>query len=485
MNKLSIYGLSVILAAGFAACDDYEEPNPAPQTNPQLPVLATDQVKMEDAVAEGTTFSLKDLSENGGQLTLAKFSAPDLGSTYAYKAVAYISNNNFERSAQVPATVTPDSTNTEFTVTVNPDDLQGVYFANISKGPKTRDIQMRYALYTVTGNQEARIGGPDAWYGPYTISVTPFPSEMVIEQAYYLIGTVNGWSFENGVKLTNSGADPYDDPVFSAAVEVTEGWWWKIVPESVYVTGNWGSGAYSQFGVAENGDDSLSGMLVAMDAAGTEPQAGCLNVTGPYLLIVNMEESTYDFSLAIPQLYTPGNSNGWDQAASQILTTNDFVNYSGYAHLNGEFKFSTQPNWDGVNLGSTGEEGKLTDDGGAGNLNAPADALYWCTVNFPGLTYELTEITTYGLIGDATPNGWDASTPLTPSADFLVWTATVHLGAGEFKFRANDDWDINLGGDMANLTPGGDNMKAPGEEGDYEVTLDLSQVPYTCTVVKK
>lgn len=87
------------------------------------------------------------------------------------------------------------------------------------------------------------------------------------------------------------------------------------------------------------------------------------------------------------------------------------------------------------------------------------------------------------MIGNATPQGWDASTALT-SDDYLVWKGTVAMTEGEFKFRANDNWDINLGGSLDDLVQGGDNIKSPGA-GTYEVTLDLSKLPYTATFTKK
>ena len=62
------------------------------------------------------------------------------------------------------------------------------------------------------------------------------------------------------------------------------------------------------------------------------------------------------------------------------------------------------------------------------------------------------------------------------SDDNLIWKGTIEFKGGEFKFRCNDDWDVNLGGDMQNLTPGGANIASPGE-GTYEVTLNLSQAP--------
>jgi len=51
-----------------------------------------------------------------------------------------------------------------------------------------------------------------------------------------------------------------------------------------------------------------------------------------------------------------------------------------------------------------------------------------------------------------------------------AWEATIDLAADEIKFRANDGWDINWGGDTENLTEGGDNIKI-AEAGTYFIQL--------------
>lgn len=484
MKKYAIYGLTALLCFGFVSCDNYEEPNPEPQKNAQGTVLKADEVVVADALTAGTTYDLKSLSEAGENIVLATIAAPNLES-YSYKAVVEMSKDGFASSGSFEATVeAANDDDTLYNIVASPDALQDVYVKSISKGPKAKDVQLRYKLYTVSGSsaaqQEARIGGPDTYYGPYTMSVLPFPSDLVIEDNYYLVGTICGWEIKEAIKLNHSDLSPYDDPVFTCKFDVTEGWWWKIIPESTYVTGDWGSGANSQFGVEVNGDESLAGLLMAHDG-NNEPQAGCLNVTGPYTLTINMEEMTYEFSLAIECLYTPGNSNGWSQTASQLLTTTDYSNYYGFAHLNGEFKFTSAPDWGGINYGMGAADGQLSNDGGAGNLNAGADGLYWAQANIASLTYSLTPITTIGVIGDSTPGGWDASTNLTPSADFLTWTGTVTFGAGEFKLRCNDAWDIDFGGTADNLVYKGANIPAPAA-GTHTVTLHLEQLPYYLTI---
>ena len=186
-------------------------------------------------------------------------------------------------------------------------------------------------------------------------------------------------------------------------------------------------------------------------------------------------------------LYTPGNSNGWNQAESMILGSEDGVEYTGLIYLDGEFKFSAQQNWDGPNYGAKKDDagnvvaGKLDTDGGASNLSAPT-GLYWASVNTDKLTYSLEPITTLGVIG--TFNGWGGDAEMTPDASHKVYTAEVNFpGDGEWKIRANNDWAISFGNSMENMTFNGGNLQDPGA-GTYTVTFDLTTIPYTATCTK-
>lgn len=488
MKKIAL--LSVLtLALGFTSCDNYEEPNPPAQSNPQESVLQTSEVSVNGALVAGQTYDLSELNNTATAIKVATISCSTLPESYSFVAKVEISNNDFGKSFEVPSTVETNAENATLTdVYVSADDLQGVYYENISKGPNAKELSVRINVMTQIGSQVAYVGGPENYYGPYTMTVKPFPSELVIEDNYYLLGTINGWSVATAIKLNHSDASPYDDPVFSLAVDITadqaaEGWWWKVVPQSTYVTGDWVGAANASYGVAENGDSALSGMLVGR-TDDEDCGAGCIKEAGQYLFTINMEEGTYNFSSAVPYLYTPGDANGWNQGASQMLYTNDYSNYYGYAVLaTGGFKFTDAPDWDHTNYGDAGSEGALSTDGGAGNLSVPQTGLYWCHVNTASLTYEVTLVSTIGVIGDATPGGWDASTALTPSADWLTWTGTVAFGSGEFKFRANDGWDINLGGNLQDLQQDGANLPSPGE-GTYTVTLNLGQLPYSTQLTK-
>ena len=456
------------MSLGFAACDNYEEPNPAPQTNPQTSVLQTSDITAASKL-NAEAYNLKDLNDANTPILVSDLTVTAMPDGYEFKAVAQVSADNFATSFECPMTVEAVDSSNVYNVYMSADDLQSLYYDNISHNPAQTKVALRYALYTVYNKQEARVGGPEQYYGPYEVNFVPFPPTRVIDDKYTVWFSNDGGATPQKVELQHSDINPYDDPVFSGKFDITPGWQWFI------------AGVTEDFGVVSGLENELSGELMPIKEGGVN---GVLNESLPYLLTINMETRTYEFSVAVEQLYTPGNSNGWSQEASQILTTTDYVNYTGYAYLNGEYKFSTAPNWNGTNLGSTGVEGELTTDGGAGNLNSGAEGLFWLNVNIANLTYTATQCTTYGLIGSATEGGWDMSTPLTPSADFLKWTGTVKLFDGEFKFRANDGWDINLGGALENLTAGGDNIASPGQ-GTYEVTLDLSTVPYSCKLVKK
>jgi len=185
----------------------------------------------------------------------------------------------------------------------------------------------------------------------------------------------------------------------------------------------------------------------------------------------------------VPQyLYTPGNSNGWGFGSDNMrLGTTEYPKYWGYVYLDGEFKFTGQADWSPIDLGGGEEEGKLVASGA--NLNV-GTGFFWVTVNLEELTWSATPVSNIGVIGDFTESQWGKQFNLTPSADYRVWTGNVIMsGNPEFKFRSDDNWDINLGGSMDNLVFNGANLQL-SEPGIYAITLDLSTMPYKCTAVK-
>ncbi|MDE7125383.1 MAG: hypothetical protein K2O12_02750, partial [Muribaculaceae bacterium] len=179
------------------------------------------------------------------------------------------------------------------------------------------------------------------------------------------------------------------------------------------------------------------------------------------------------------RLYVPMSTTGYDHTASQALQTNDGQNYWGYVNVTGDFYFTNgregqlQQRWDG---------GGQVLSGDPIGIRIDASGCVWMSYNITDGKLSTTAITTYGIIGDLPGNNWSSSVALTPNANNpLVWTGKVTFGSGEWKFRANDGWDINLGGSLTDLLPGGDNIQSPGA-GEHNVTLDLSKIPYTALI---
>jgi CubicO group peptidase (beta-lactamase class C family) len=67
----------------------------------------------------------------------------------------------------------------------------------------------------------------------------------------------------------------------------------------------------------------------------------------------------------------------------------------------------------------------------------------------------------WAIIGTATPNNWDSDQALIYDEACKTWKITLDLKAGEFKFRANSNWNINLGDKKGDgvLKLNGNNLK--------------------------
>ncbi|MGQ1909710.1 hypothetical protein ACT3CE_07970 [Marinifilum sp. RC60d5] len=184
----------------------------------------------------------------------------------------------------------------------------------------------------------------------------------------------------------------------------------------------------------------------------------------------------------------PGSTyNNWDPANSPIVknTTDNPTILEGFvymANVDNQWKFTGLPKWnDPTNYGAGANEGELDITGG--NFHSPA-GYYKVNVNLSNSPISYTAVATeWAIIGDATPGGWGPDTDLTFDPTTQTWRGNMHLTAGEYKFRANNNWPINVGlneGDTY-LSQDGSNM-VNEVEADYEIALDLS-TPHEYTYV--
>lgn len=180
----------------------------------------------------------------------------------------------------------------------------------------------------------------------------------------------------------------------------------------------------------------------------------------------------------ITKFWVVGDYNSWtntDAAKYIISTPTSNGEAEGYVWLKaGGIKLTTDHSWkDPYTFGDDGtNSGKLANPGN--NITVPSDGYYFIQANQGKMTYSLV-LTNWGVVGDATPGGWGTDTPLTYNDTTETWTGGVHMTAGSFKFRANNDWAYNYGSNNAdgNLQASGANIPI-STEGDYYVTLDLS-----------
>jgi hypothetical protein len=201
------------------------------------------------------------------------------------------------------------------------------------------------------------------------------------------------------------------------------------------------------------------------------------------------------YSSELPKLAVPGNHQGWNPPTAPRIASSAFgqTDYEGYVWLDGGFKFvGPDPagnfNWGNTDWGDDGSFSGVLAETGESDITATA-GYYRVRANTTTLQYTI-EPTTWGIVGFATTGsdaGWNNSVPLTYNATTKKWEGVVTLSAGDFKFRANNAWTINLGGDPdedGSMNYDGPNLNVSAG-GTYNVVLDLSdprQYTYSVTL---
>jgi starch-binding outer membrane protein SusE/F len=214
-----------------------------------------------------------------------------------------------------------------------------------------------------------------------------------------------------------------------------------------------------------------------------------------YTNTVVLSVTPYGLSLSVPGAY-----QNWDPPSAPLLNPvpGKAGLYEGFVNISGSgiqyFKFTSAPDWNHINYGDGGN-GTFSTDGAAAGLSVGNGGYYELTANLNNNTWTATP-TTWGIIGDATPGGWNADTQMSYDAVNQVWTVTANMiQAGSFKFRANDAWNIDFGVDNSGNIQYADNPffaynpnlnnLTVSADGNYTITLDLHvSGKYTYKAVK-
>ena len=468
MKKNLIYALA--LATTMVACTDDYTDWAAPQENgPEEAKSVSLSVSPASAIDFAT-----EVPENVAIFS-ANFTAEE-GATSTYKVT--LSPAEGEGSATLEVT---DGK-------VAAEDLKNAVISFYGKAPTPRTLKAVVDAYVDIKGQTVKVTAS-------AVEVKVTLDAPQISKEYFLIGAPSSWDVPNTtLKFNHSTKNVYDDPIFTIVFPVTDGDCWFAVTDSISIKHfEENEGSWAQvFGCAEgNGNNGMEGALKRR-ADLTDEGSFKITVDGDAKFIkmtLNMMDYTYKFEKLNFQeyIYVPGDPK-WNPAVAPAVWSPNFDGvYEGFAYLttNG-FKFvgsrnGWDPQWNYTSF-TTYSDG-IT---GSDNICAPANDFYHIKADLASSSLTLTP-TTWGIIGPAQAGGWDADTDMTWNAEDESWTATLDLAADYLKFRANDKWDINVGGSLDNLEAGGGDIKIT-EAGTYEVKLFLTRSTSNkiyCTLTKK
>lgn len=211
-------------------------------------------------------------------------------------------------------------------------------------------------------------------------------------------------------------------------------------------------------------------------------------VSEPQEIKITMVET--EGEVPAPMLAVPGQYQGWNPEGAPLIAASAAgqTDFEGFIYMdineadNQGFKFVEGV--DGVYKWGNPDWGK-SDDGvlvieGESNITVDEDGLYFIQADTGAGTYSTT-LMSLGLIGSATPTGWDSDTDFVYDAENNVLSLDVNLtNGGEYKVRANDGWDIEFPGQFGPDSDGDGfldtkdgNFTHEGATGNYRVTLDV------------
>jgi hypothetical protein len=211
---------------------------------------------------------------------------------------------------------------------------------------------------------------------------------------------------------------------------------------------------------------------------------------GTYDISFNKKTGEYFFdvisNVSIIGDATPG---GWDADTKMYRVKGDTNKYKITIDLKkGGLKFRLNKSWD-VNWGDLAFPNGTGTQGGK-DIPVPAASTYDITFDKKTGAYTFAENVAYsviGIIGDATPGGWDKDSLLTKDGTNPdLWKGKMKLKVGAFKFRANKKWDVAWGGTAfpkGKADPKGGDIPVK-EAGTYLISFNTKTLDYEFKIIK-
>lgn len=306
--------------------------------------------------------------------------------------------------------------------------------------------------------------------GKTTGKFTPTATPPLDKKGYYMLGQVNGneWDAKSPVWMTKMSDGVYQ---LKVTTEKDKNYFKFYEGSKWDESGNWDVINKGVMGCEKDGCEDASGTIYYTGDSWGTPQSMVIAGAGTWIVTLDMNNLSYSVGKLV--LYMKGDANGWD--GYDYLSGEDGVKFTGFMYLNQNgFKFTTASDWSGTGYGANFD---TAPDAANIVITEPA-GYYQVDVDLSEKTYTLTPITSIGIIGSASPNGWESDVDMTyvpynkdtKEVNGYWEVKNITLSAGEIKFRANDGWDISWGGELDNLTTkNGGNITV--EAGTYDIKL--------------
>ena len=517
-----------LLSTALVSCNQDFETIFEPQTNLPESLLQTSDV----TVANNTpaTINLADyISEDGiaspisiGTATVREGAMP--ANTILKAEVEFSKDADFANSVILDAN-SLEGTNE---ISVSASQLQEAYFSEITRNPASTDMYIRTVLYTVTGGTaEAIVGKPgENYYAESTVKFTPL-NKIQISPAYYIIGAAGGWSADGArtQKFNHSGADVYEDPIFSIIIESGGDDCWFAIGDDEALdavdAGDW----TKLFGTKGESED-LSGTMDYRYNLGGDHS---FHVTGAKKIRITLDMMEYSYKIEPVNIaenyYLIGGPGEWSAESAMTMA---------FAHSNKDvfedpvftytfdggsemwFAFGDKEAIDAVAegtwnklFGTTGASEDLTGSfdrrynlDGDHSFHIDGSALmYRFSINMADMTYEIKELSFNEYIWEAgVNNNWGADAqPLYCANQDGIYTGFFYAqdadwsgGMGAFKFTgAFGSWDegnygtgsINDDGLSGTLIDDGGSGNVLATPGFYKAEVNLAEMTYQLTPI--
>ena len=451
MKKTLLYSLAAMASLALASCaGDYDD-----WANPQANEQEASAAKYGVTFANGSEAE-GSMADEDGIINLVTVNSSDANvSGFTLKDLKV-------NGVAVNGTMIGDS------VQVSASELEKlVCDQNKSRASVARDLKVETQVsINLASGDAVSITTKGKTTGKFTPTATP----PLDEKGYYMLGQVNGneWDATSPVWMTKMSDGVYQ---LKVTTEKDKNYFKFYEGSKWDESGNWDVINKGVMGCEKDGCEDASGTIYYTGDSWGTPQSMVIAGAGTWIVTLDMNNLSY--SVGKPVLYMKGDANGWD--GYDYLSGEDGVKFTGFMYLNQNgFKFTTAPDWSGTGYGANFD---TAPDAANIVITEPA-GYYQVDVDLSEKTYTLTPITSIGIIGSASPNGWDSDVDMTyvpynkdtKEVNGYWEVKNITLSAGEIKFRANDGWDISWGGELDNLTTkNGGNITV--EAGTYDIKL--------------